>query len=132
MAKALRQMGFGRRSYFEETARQMISELHSKLDKELAKGGQVFEANRKFPLSPAVIMWRLLVGSKTLEDDADCEAFLTANDKWLENGTFGDGILLMAPFLKHFIPRATGYSAQMELLSVSREIAQVIEYILLL
>jgi len=57
MAKAFRQMGFGRKSYFEESARQMISELHSNLANELlSTGGKVLEVNRKSPLSPAIIM----------------------------------------------------------------------------
>jgi len=125
MNKALREMGLGRTSYFKETARQMISELHSKVVQELPKGGQVFEANSKSPLSPAVLLWRLLVGSATPEDDADCETFLAANEKWLDNGVHGDGLLLIAPFLKYVIPGITGYTLQMDLNNVTRRIAQV-------
>jgi len=124
--KAFREVGIGRTSYFEETARQMISQLHSKILKELPKDGQVFEPNSKSPLSPVLLIWRLLIGSSTPEDDADCETFLTANQKWLDHGVVGNGILLIAPFLKYIIPGITGYTAQMELNNVSREIAQVI------
>jgi len=127
MAKALHQMGFGRTSYFEEVSRQMISEFHFKLASELPPNGQVFDGNcRKCPLNPAVIMWRLMIGSQTPEDDGDCEDFLSANDRWINVGIFGEGLLLIAPFLKYFIPGITGYTAQMELLSVVRGIAQVI------
>jgi len=125
MAKAFRQMGFGRKSYFEESARQMISESHSKLANQCSKGGKVFEVNRKSPLSPAIIMWRVLIGSQTPDVDAECDTFMTANDKWLKNGPVGDGLLIIAPFLKHLIPGITGYTAQMDLLKVSRKIAQV-------
>jgi len=105
----------------------MISELHSNLANELlCTGGKVLEVNRKSPLSPAIIMWRLLIGSQTPEDDAECETFMTAIDTWLETGVVGDGLLIIAPFLKHLIPGITGYTAKMELLKVSIEIAQVL------
>jgi len=67
-----------------------------------------------------------LIGSQTPEDDAECETFMTAIDKWLEMGVVGDGLLIIAPFLKHLIPGITGYTAKMELLKVSIEIAQVL------
>jgi len=118
-------MGIGRTSYFEENTKAMVKEFHSQFYSHIPTEGKVVTVNRKLALCAGTMMWRLLVGSQTPQDDADCEAFLYANEKWLEHGVFGDGLLLMAPFLKYFVPRATGYTAQMEFMKVGKGIAKV-------
>jgi len=71
------------------------------------------------------MIWTTLVASKTPEDEEDCEIFLSAYDDRCKKGCFGDGVLLIAPFLKYFIPRITRYKTKVELSKIGIQIAQV-------
>jgi len=97
-----RKMEIGRTSFFQETTTQMVKEFMDSLVPVKSNEGNVVKVDQNFALCTGKILWRLLVGSQTPQDDRDCEKFFYANEKWVDNGGFGDGVLMIAPFLKHF------------------------------
>jgi len=103
----------------------MIKEFMDSLLPVKSHEGNFVKVDKNFDLCTGKILWRLLVGSQTPQDDLDCENFFHANENWVDDGGFGDGLLMIASSLKYFFQRATGYSNLNEFDKMGEQIAQV-------
>jgi len=125
--KNLREYGFSKTTSMEARTIMEVQTLMDKLEAKLGnKKQEVVHVTHMFLMPLFKIMWSMLVGEYTQEDDKIMDEMLHKSLAHTEKGSFGPGLILILPFIKYLFPNWTGYKVQMEFYEHGRRVANVL------
>jgi len=98
--------------------------LIDSIDKHLGPSGEgILEVDNIFLLPVFKILWRMMAGRCTPEDEDILVPLLIKSQEWFQNTTFGPSPVMMAPFLKYLAPTWVGHTAQTRFYEEGRKVA---------
>jgi hypothetical protein len=124
--KTLRIHGFGKTATVDSTTKDQVKILlHQWQQQQSDDGGGIIQVRNAFAVTAAKIMWKMTVGRMNDEDGAILNKLLEKSEVMIEKGTFGPGLMMVAPFLKYFAPGLTGYNVLKDFMDYGRKVASV-------
>jgi hypothetical protein len=125
--KNLRIHGFGKTATIDSATKDQVKLLLDQWEQQcgLGDGGGILQVHNAFTVTAAKIMWTMTVGGMNDEDEAIMMKLLEKSDAMVEKGTYGPGLMMVAPFLKYVAPGLTGYNVLKDFMDYGRKVASV-------
>jgi hypothetical protein len=112
--KVLKEQGLGKSSSMESSTKAEIESLLERWDTQL-------ESNKRTILE---IIWKMIVGRLNPVDLATMKEMMKKSELMSEAGTFGPGLMMIAPFLKHVAPTLTGHAVFADFMEYAKQVAR--------
>jgi hypothetical protein len=115
----------------ESGIREEVKTLLDELDNSLVLGENgseegVLEVKNIFLFPVFKILWRMMSGRLTPEDEEILPSLLLKSQRWFETSSFGPNLPLLIPALKKLAPEWTNFREQTEFYAEGRAVATVI------
>jgi hypothetical protein len=124
--KVLKEQGFGKSTYMESSTKAEIESLLQRWDTQLESNKSVIlEGHNAFATPVAKNIWKMIVGRLNPADLATIKELMKKSEIMIEAGTFGPGLMMIAPFLKHVAPTLTGHAVFADFTEYAKQVASV-------
>jgi hypothetical protein len=124
--KVLKEQGFGKSASMESSTKAEIESLLDRWDTQLESNKSVIlEGHNAFATPVAKIIWKMIVGRLDPADLAIIKEMMGKSELMIEAGTFGPGLMMIAPFLKHLAPTLTGHAVFADFTEYAKQAASV-------
>jgi hypothetical protein len=109
----------------ESSTNDEIKTLLEKWNSAVDSSDGILEVRNAFALPAAKIIWKMMVGRLEEKDLANMKELLEKAERMTEGGTFGPGLMMIAPFLKYFAPNMTGHTVMANFMEYGKRVASV-------
>jgi hypothetical protein len=124
--KVLKEQGFGQSSSMESSTKAEIESLLERWDTQLESNNSVIlEGRNVFANQLTKIIWKMIVGRLYPVDLAIMKEMMKKSELMIKAGTFGPGLMMIAPFLKHVAPTRTGHAVFADFMEYAKQVASV-------
>jgi hypothetical protein len=124
--KVLKEQRFGKSSSMESSTKAEIVSLLERWDTQLESNKSVIlEGHNAFATPVAKIIWKTIVGRLNPVDLVTIQEMMKKSELMIEAGTFGPGLMMIAPFLKHVAPTLTGHAVFADFMEYAKQVASV-------
>jgi hypothetical protein len=124
--KVLKEQGLGKSTSMETSTKAEIECLLETWDTQLeSNNSAILDGHNAFAIPVAKITWKMIVGRLDPVDLATMKELMKKSELMIEAGTFGPGLMMIAPFLKHVAPTLTGHAVFADFTGYVKQVASV-------
>ncbi|XP_035712295.1 cytochrome P450 2C13, male-specific-like isoform X2 [Folsomia candida] len=110
--KTLKHFGFGKSLDMQRFTKIESQSWFADIDNKIDTQGGVIPIERYFNSSILAIMWKIIVGRITPEDETNMEAISDKGHALMQTGFYGIAVVMAYPFFRRIFPETLDYNVQ--------------------